>query len=119
MCFKGIGAKFACRWCAMPAVRVGPPGEEYGKYYLTTKSSDGPDNVDYSDLPLRDHRSVRKDIQDIRECRTKGEKDAMQTQKGINDQVRSEGHTYHRSYTDTTRLVRFLVDWVDRFPLVI
>lgn len=80
----------------MPAVRAGRPGEEYGKYYLTTKSSDGPENVNYSDLPLRNHKSVMKDIEDIRGCRGKGERDAMQTAKGINDQVRSEKPTHQR-----------------------
>ena len=90
MNFKNIGAKVPCRWCTMPARRpVGADGQEHGKYYLTTSTPDAPDNPDYGNLPLRIHRQILKDVGDIRACTSAASKELMQTEKGINDQVRS------------------------------
>lgn len=88
-CFKGIRAKFPCRWCTTPAIRAGENGAEYGKYYLATKGPDHPDNVDYDVLPCRTHDQVMQDIREIRQCRTKGAMEDLQKAKGINNQVRN------------------------------
>jgi hypothetical protein len=85
MSFKGIGARFPCRWCTTPAIRAGEPGPEYGKYYLATKTADHPDDVNYEALPVRTHSQIVQDVQDIRQCRTKGQMDKMQKAKGINN----------------------------------
>ncbi|KAJ9094083.1 hypothetical protein QFC21_006184 [Naganishia friedmannii] len=71
----------------MPARRaVGVDGKEHGKCYLTTQTADAADNPDYAQLPLRTHRQIIKDVTAIRACTSVGSKEAMQVEKGINNQ---------------------------------
>ncbi|KAJ9095019.1 hypothetical protein QFC21_005812 [Naganishia friedmannii] len=83
---KGIGSKLASRWCTMPAVRAGVPKSEYGKYYMTTKSPASTTRMNYAELPVRTKAGILKDIDEIRGCIAKTSMEAMQTEKGINDQ---------------------------------
>ncbi|KAJ9111247.1 hypothetical protein QFC22_006547 [Naganishia vaughanmartiniae] len=86
MNFKSIGAIFPCRWCKMRAIRPGEAGQEYGKYYLTTKTANDTNNVKYNALPLRTHQEIMRDVEAIRSCRTKASQEILKKEKGINDQ---------------------------------
>lgn len=54
MHFKGHNAISPCRWCHMLAIR--DPGEDGSKTHYLTKAR--PEDVDYSDLPLREHQET-------------------------------------------------------------